>query len=158
MYFHQTPIETTISNFCRKKLDLSAEFNTWHSEFSENVYDLIVLDIANSRFKKGVSIFGDNCFRFLSNKHSYKICENRVKKFKDSIKDKFSEDELNAVKELIYKSEKDLWFMIKGHFITHALINLIKYTVRKYSGDTKSLTLDFYIQLQLIVHKIGKTE
>lgn len=149
MYYHQTPIEKTISNFCRKKLDISEEFNSWLTEFSEKVYDLIVFDIANNRFKKGISIFGDNCYRFLTNNHSYKICENRLQEFIGSVKDSFSDEEINEVKELINQSEKELWFMIKGHFITHALINLIKYTVRKHSGDSKSMTPDFLYSMTI---------
>lgn len=149
MYYHQIPIEKIISNFCRKRLDISEEFNSWLTEFSEKVYDLIVFDIANNRFKKGISIFGDNCYRFLTHNRSFKICDNRLQEFIGSVKESFTEEEINEVKDLINQSEKELWFMIKGHFITHALINLIKYTVRKHSGDSKSMTPDFLYSMTI---------
>lgn len=143
MYYYQDPIEKTVSKFCRKKLDLSEDFNNWLSSFSEKVYELIVYDIANNRFGRGISIFGDNCYRFLTSNKSHNVCEKKIGLFIDSVKNKFSESEISEVKDLINQSEKDIWFMIKGHFITNALINLIKYSVRKHSGDTKSMTPDF---------------
>lgn len=143
MYYNAIPIEKTVSNFCRKKLDISEDFNNWITNFSGKVYELIVLDIANNRFGKGISIFGDNCYRFLPSNKSYVICENKIQQFIESVKEYFSNEEINEVKELINQSEKELWFMIKGHFITHALINLIKHTVKLYSGDSKSMTPDF---------------
>ena len=60
--------------------------------------------------------------------------------------------------------------MIKGHFITNALINLVKYSVKKHSGDSKGMTPDFLysitvdckdnwedrIDIKAIVEKIKK--
>ena len=143
MYYYPMPIEKTISHFCRKKLDFSSDFNKWINDFSEKVYDLIVYDIANNRFKKGISVFGDNCYRFLKNQKSFEISESEITKFIGSIKIHFSEAEIEEVKELINQSEKDLWFLIKGHFITYALINLIKHKIRRHSGLSKSMTPDF---------------
>lgn len=143
MYYYPSSIEKTISNFCRKKLDISEDFNNWLNDFSEKVYDLIVYDIANNRFGKGISIFGDNCCRFLTSNNSHNVCENKLQQFIENIQEHFSEDEINEVKALINQSEKEIWFMIKGHFITHALINLIKHSVRSHSGDSKSMTSDF---------------
>ena len=143
MYNFKEPIEKTVSNFCRKKLDISEDFEEWLVVFSSSVYDLIVYDIANNRFQKGISIFGDNCYKFLKGQKSHEICSTKTNTFLDSVKGQFSEDEIAEVKGLIEQSEKELWFLIKGHFITHALINLIKYTVKKYSGNVPSMTPDF---------------
>jgi len=142
MYYY-SPIERTISNFCRKKLDFSSEFDSWLEEFSQSVYDLIVYDIANNRFRKGISIFGDNCYKFLKGQNSHSICSTKTSQFISSIAANFTQEEIEEVKELINQSEKDLWFLIKGHFTTHALINLIKHHIRKHSGVSKSLTPDF---------------
>lgn len=143
MYFYPSSIEITISKYCRKKIDFSTEFNTWLSEFSNNLFDLIIYDIANNKFKRGVSIFGDNCFRFLKGQNSHTVCSNKINAFIDSIKANFTDDEINEVKNLVNQSEKDLWFLIKGHFITHALINLIKNSIKKAVGSSKSMTPDY---------------
>jgi len=149
MYYHKSPIETTVSNFCRKKLDISTEFNDWLVDFSNNVYDLIIYDIANNRYKKGISIFGDNCYRFLKGQKSFEICESKTSTFIDSIKQHFTTEEINDVKELVNQSDKDLWFLIKGHFITHSLINLIKHTVKKHKGSSISMTPDFLYSMTI---------
>lgn len=149
MYYNHLPIEKTISSFCRKKLDISEEFDAWINDFSRSVYYLIVYDIANNRFKKGISIFGDNCYRFLKNQDSFKVCTKKTNEFINSIKTQFTEQEINEVEELIRNSEKDLWFLIKGHFITHSLINLIKHTVRKHTGTSKSMTPDFLYTISI---------
>lgn len=149
MYYHKSPIETTVSNFCRKKLDISTEFNDWLVDFSNNVYDLIIYDIANNRYKKGISIFGDNCYRFLKGQKSFEICESKISTFIDSIKQHFTTEEINDVKELVNQSDKDLWFLIKGHFITHSLINLIKHTVKKHKGSSISMTPDFLYSMTI---------
>lgn len=143
MYHYPNPIEDTISKFCRKKIDFSSDFNEWLSRFTADLYDLIVYDIANNKFKKGISIFGDNCYRFLKGQNSYKVCSDKISAFIDSVKSDFTDEEINEVKDLINQSEKDLWFLIKGHFITHALINLIKSSIRKEIGTSKSVTPDY---------------
>ena len=79
----------------------------------------------------------------MKNNHSHQICNTKLNEFIVSVKDQFTEAEIAEVKNLINQSEKDLWFMIKGHFITHALINLVKHSVKKHSGDSKSMTPDF---------------
>ena len=142
MYYNPEPIEKTISHFCRKKLDFSTEFNEWIEEFSQDVYLLIVYDIANNKYNKGISIFGDNCYRFLTGQKSYKVCSDKIGEFIESIKSNFTNEEIEEVKKLINQSEKDLWFLIKGHFITHALINLIKSAIKKEIGSAKSMTPD----------------
>ncbi|MCG2611897.1 DUF4435 domain-containing protein [Flavobacterium sp. SM15] len=143
MYYHSDPIEKLVSDFCRKKLNFSEDFKHWIQDFSQSVYDLIIYDIANNKYKKGISIFGDNCYKFLPNQNAHNLCSTKTNQFIDSIKVNFTEDEIFEVKQLINQSEKDLWFFIKGHFITHALINMIKYSIRKHSGVTKGVTPDF---------------
>ena len=143
MYHYPNPIEDSISKFCRKKINFSSDFNEWLSRFTADLYDLIVYDIANNKFKKGISIFGDNCCRFLKGKKSYKVCSDKISAFIDSVKSNFTDEEINEIKDLIHQSEKDLWFLIKGHFITHALINLIKSSIRRETGTSKSVTPDY---------------
>lgn len=149
MYRSLVPIEKTISNICRKNLDLSEKFNEWIESFSEKVHELIVFDIANNKYQKGISIFGDNCYRFLKNQRSHEICSDKTGKFIESIKHHFTDEEINSVRLQIEQSEKELWFLIKGHFIINALINLIKNIIRRESGSSKTMTPDFLYSITL---------
>ncbi len=149
MYHSYNEIENTISKFCRKKVDISVDYNNWLEDFSTSVRDLLILDIANHKFQKGVSIFGDNCCKFLKGHKSFEICNLKTEKFIKSVKPSFSIEEIETVEHLVNQTEKDLWFHIKGHFITHAIINLIKKIVHKNSGQTISLTSDFLYTLTI---------
>ena len=135
--------------FCRKKVDISTDYNKWLEDFSTSVRDLIILDIANHKYQKGISVFGDNCYKFLKGQKSFEICNLKTEKFIESIKPNFSTQEIETVENLVNQTEKDLWFHIKGHFITHAIINLIKKLVRKNSGQNISLTTDFLYTLTI---------
>lgn len=143
MYFNHRPIEKVITNFCRKKIDFSDDFKDWIESFTSTVIELIVLDIANNRFGKGVSVFGDNCFRFLKTQNSFEVCNDKINVFIEGIKRNFSNDEIEEVRRLINQNEKDLWFLIKGHFITHSLLNLIKKAIRINSGLKKNVSEDY---------------
>jgi hypothetical protein len=149
MYCSYQEIESTISKFCRKKIDISLEFNKWINDFSSSVRELIILDVANHKFQKGICIFGDNCYKFLKSQKSYEICNIKTEKFIENVKPNFSKEELETVENLINQSSKELWFHIKGHFITHAIINLIKRLVSKNSDQTISLTPDFLYTLTI---------
>lgn len=143
MYYSYNEIENTISKFCRKKVDVSEDFNEWIENFSNSVRDLIILDVANHKYQKGICIFGDNCYKFLKGQKSFEICPQKTESFINSVKTKFTTEELKTIENLINQSEKELWFHIKGHFITHAIINLIKKLVKKNSGSSISLTPDY---------------
>ena len=145
--YNTVELEKVISKLCKQKLDISSELSTWTEEFSNSVYELIKLDVANHKFKKGISIFGDNCYPFLTNQNSHKICSVKTNTFIDKVKNHFSKEELEEVENLITQSKKDFWFMIKGHFITHAIMNLIKYYVKKNTGSSTSVTLDMLYTL-----------
>jgi hypothetical protein len=140
-------LEKVISKLCKQKLDISNELSIWSEEFSDSVYELIKLDIANHKYKKGISIFGDNCHPFLTSQNSHKICSVKTNEFINKVTSSFSNVEIKEVENLITQSKKDFWFMIKGHFITHAIMNLIKYYVKKNTGSSTSVTLDMLYTL-----------
>lgn len=135
-------IENAIQKLGRKPKSLAEEIENWTLTFSNNLFDLLVYDVANSIYNKGVRIFGDNCQRFLKNNSSIEICNNQINKYIASVKNNFTEEEIKKTRRLITKSKKNLWFHLKGHFITHGVINLIQYHVKKISNTKCSLTLD----------------
>ena len=145
--YNPNELEKVISKLCKQKLNISDELLIWSKEFSDSVYELIKLDIANYKYQKGISIFGDNCYPFLTAQNSHKICAKKTNAFIDKKKASFTTKELEDVSSLITQSKKDFWFMIKGHFITHAIINLIKYHVTKHTGSSTGVTLDMLYTL-----------
>lgn len=145
--FHR--IENIVSKLCRQSVNVKSIIEEWAEDFTNKVYDLLRYDIANHKFKKGIPIFGDNCVRFLKSKTSHHISSSKTQYFIDSIADKFSDDELKQIDVLLNVSKKDFWFLIKGHFLTNATMNLIKALVKKESGGNCSVSLDMIYALTI---------
>ena len=139
-YFNK--IHEIVTKLCRQKIDVQKIIEKWAEDFTNNVYDLLRYDIANFKFSKGIKVIGNNCFRFLQSDTSPYISQKKISDFLDSIRGHFSEGEIKIVDDLISVSKKDFWFLIKGHFLTHATINLIKTLVKKHSGSVCSLSKD----------------
>lgn len=142
-------IEDIIGKLSRQKVDLNDFIESWVKDFCEKVYELLVYDIANHRFEKGVSVFGDNCVRFLHSKNSHDISSEKVKKFIDKIKHRFHKEEISQVEMLLNASEKNIWFLIKGHFLTNIIMNLIKNLVKKISGTGCGISSDMIYALTI---------
>ena len=134
MYYNKKIIADQISNLSRCSKDHTPIVESWIDDFSKSAEKLIIYDIANNRFEKGVCVFGDNCCRLLAKNSSYKLCQTKIADFIESIEPLFTKDEIDDVKNLLRACDKDPWFLIKGHFISHSLINLIKATVKQNSG------------------------
>ncbi len=135
-------INNIINSFIRSEVDLSEVINTWYSDLCEVCNGLIVFNIANNIFKKGVSIFGDNCCRFLTTKRSCKLSKANIDIFIYGIKESFFEHEITKSNDLIEMYDGNKRYLINGHFITNAIINFIKSMVRRLTNKSITLPID----------------
>lgn len=135
-------INTIVSKFCKKRTDVSDKIIEWKNRFCEDVHKLVVYDVANHLYNKSVPVMKYGSSRFLSSNKSSLLSQEKVDLYIESIKDKFSDHEINHVSELLNQSEKDLWFHIKGHFLTNAIMNLIKKLVKIESGNNITISND----------------
>lgn len=140
-------IEDTIQKIGRTTRVLSTEILLHKDEFSNSFRDLIIYDVANQLYRKGVRVFGDNCHRFLTNNRSIQVCSKSVSDYIELIKDKFSDEEIRNVSKLVENSEKYLWYHIKGHFLSLWVINLVNYFVYKTNGSRITIPLDHLFAL-----------
>ncbi|MCK0123893.1 DUF4435 domain-containing protein [Gelidibacter sp. F2691] len=135
-------LQRAIRNLGKKPVAITNEIEKWAESFSNNLYDLLVYDIANHIFDKGIQVFGNNCHRFLKSGTSREVCNNQVNNYLKGIKSHFTHDEISQVKEQLEKSKKELWFHLKGHFITNGIINLIQHHVKEISGTKCNISHD----------------
>jgi hypothetical protein len=140
--YNFTSIGNIVSKLGRKQINIFEIIEKWAHDFCNNIYNLIIYDIANHKFQKGISILGNCSIPFLTSKNSHKISPKKVESFINTITHNFTKTEIDNVKDILNKSKKDFWYHIKGHFLSNAVINLIKYLVRKESGLDKSLNKD----------------
>jgi hypothetical protein len=106
----------------------------WINEFGERNRGLLELDLANEMYGKGIQVMGSNCSRFLKSNNSCVIDNAKIQTHTKTIKKKFNKTELTEAKNKIAKIVKQIYFFIRGHFLTHAVINFIKTKVRSESG------------------------
>lgn len=135
-------LQKAIRNLGKKPVKLKDEIEKWAESFSNNLYDLLVYDIANHKYDKGVQVFGNNCHRFLKNGTSREVCNTQVSEYLKGIKSHFTDAEIDVVKELLSKSKKEIWYHLKGHFITNGIINLIQHHVKEISGTKSNISHD----------------
>lgn len=135
-------LQSVIQKLSRSDVDVRQMLEEWLTEFSTNLEELIIYDVANYKYGRGKSILPDNCTRFLNSNQSCKISLDKVKKHIESVQDNFSEEEIIEVRQLIMRSPKKLWFHIRGHFLTNGVINIIKHFVKTHNGDCSPISLD----------------
>ena len=120
----------------------------WLSEFVDKFERLIVLDIANEIYSRGIQVLGSNCCRFLKTNTSHIASEEKVQKHAATIEQSFAKSEISEVEAFINKSRKELLHIIRGHFLANAVSNFIKSRVFAISGRGIQLSAEnLYIVL-----------
>ncbi|MBW0147512.1 DUF4435 domain-containing protein [Marinobacter arenosus] len=111
--------------------EIQEELQDWLENFFDEIEELIELEIAANRFRKGVKILGENCARFMKTPQSAEVCEEKLKLFIREVKNKFNQDEIRQAKELIRDSNMDSMDIVRGHFLLSATIRVINSQIKK---------------------------
>lgn len=132
-----------IKVLARNRKDYLPDVNAWYIEFCDIACKLLPYDIMNYiKSDIGVTCFGDNCCRFLTSKNSPMIDDEKITDYINSIKSNFNEFDLDIVKDNISKDRREYRYIIKGHFITNGIINLIKKKVYEDTNQKPTLSYD----------------
>jgi len=134
-----TTINYIIRNMSKTLSNNVSHIEQWFDVFCNDCIDLIHYDIANNIYDKSVSVLGDSCVRLLTSNTSIKLSTSETNKLVASVKPHFKASEINKVKSNVANSNKKLRLIIKGHFLTHAVANIIKHFTKLISN--KSITL-----------------
>lgn len=134
---------SSLNRFARKLARSRADFTLaaqdWIDRFCADSRRLLVYDIANERYGKGVSILGDTCSRFLVSKRADTLSPALIETFLQSLNGIFSEAELEQCERLVSGVPHALPALIKGHFLTLGAMNWIK---RQMPKQNQSISLD----------------
>lgn len=138
MYRPET-IQTIIRRLSIKSPPSQEEILNWQNEFSDNCKSLLVHSIANERSESGISVFGDKCVRFLDGSYQ-EIDSAKVDDFiENDCKDiQVEQSDIDAINTC----EKRLWYCLKGHFLTNAVMNFITNQAKILRGRKVHLSLD----------------
>lgn len=135
-------INQLIRRYGRVRKDYTPIVEEWYENFVKESEILLIYDLANHLFSKGIQILGDKCIRFLNNDKSPNISQAKIQKFIVEISKNFEEEQIEQSRVLISNSNKELRFLIKGHFLTNGVLNLIKETIRKETRSNVSINID----------------
>lgn len=133
---------TVLNHFIRirsrnKSSDESNNICLWYEYLVKEINDLLILDIANEKFKKGHDVLGDKLERFLKNNgKSHLLDSDLINSRYDSCRSFFTEKELETVRTLLEHTRKDRRFIIRGHVLTGGIRNLLRNILRKHDSDS----------------------
>jgi hypothetical protein len=103
--------------------------------------DIIIFDIANNVYNRPHIVLSNSCQRFLLVNHSYHLCKKKINDLLRKLSAFFSEDEIDHCRKKVLELKKDIWFYVRGHFLTTWIYKLIK-TIAEKSGSSIDITYD----------------
>ena len=136
------------------RIDSINEIESFYDRFVSNVDKLLILDVANNIFNKGVKIFGDSCYRFLDQKNLPEVDSNKVTNFYNQNVKCFEEKEINHVKDVLQSEHRSKRLLIKGHFLTEAVRLWINKRVSAVSTKNPQLNDDALYEALVTCHDI----
>ena len=132
-----------IQRHCRSsKVSGLRYINTFYKDFTQKCHKLLVLDVANYIFGKGIKVLGDTCYRFLDQQNLPFIDQNAVDTYYYSIVANFTADELAEAENRIAQDPREERLMIKGHFMTEAIRLLVDGFIRQKSTKNPRISGD----------------
>lgn len=132
-----------IQRHCRSsKISFLSKINSFYADFTQKCHKLLVLDVANYLYSKGIKVFDNTCFRFLDQSHMPYIDKKAVDAYYESLVGYFATEEIEEAEKRIAADEREERLMIKGHFLTEAIRLLVDSYVKKNSNKNPRIDGD----------------
>ncbi len=136
-------IARNIEKYSKTKYNNYHEIENWYDKFYDDIKDLIVLDIANIKYDKEIEVMGKSSKKFLASNKSVLISTKKVENHINNIVANFTKDEISSTRDQVKNYPKKKRHIIKGHFLTDAIRNLIiKKAKSERNKDTISISND----------------
>ena len=100
-------------------------------------YDLLVFDIANSLIDEQLNVLGDCSLSYLSSNTSTKLNKELIQARVSELSSYFDNNFIDKVKNKL-KGENIL-DVIRGHFLSHFVINLIKKNIASVKKERQNI-------------------
>jgi hypothetical protein len=141
--YHPIQIAEIISVYSRSQGFNALQVEAWLQNFSNEFWALLVYEISNEKYQKGIEVLGKKCNKFLPSKKAHLPSIALITQKLDIVcKEIDSNEYIEAEKILVNATKrKPIFFLIRGHFLTNAVINYIKSKVRKINKNKKDLSL-----------------
>jgi len=142
--YHPTQVAEIISIYARSQEFDASQAEIWLQNFANEFWALLVCEIGNEKYHKGIEILGKKCNRFLHSKKSHMPSKELINQKLDAVRKEIENSEYVEAENLLINatSRKPIFFLIRGHFLTNAVINYVKSEVKKISKKDLSLSED----------------
>ncbi len=120
----------SIGKLSRKEIPVE-DCGSWLEKVGELSCPLLMCAIKNEKESCGLSVFGDNAFRFLKGKKTPELCTNKISAHIDGLGLSFSEEEVLIIKEELQTKVDSPTDLVNGHFLFSALLSFVSNTIRK---------------------------
>lgn len=140
--YHPIHIAEIISIYARSQEFDVLQAEKWLQEFAEEFWALLVCEISNEKSHKGIEVLGKKCQRFLHSHKSHLPSKELISEKLETIRDIIEVTEYTEAENLLIAvaNQKPLYFLIRGHFLTNAVINFVKNEVKKINKKELALS------------------
>lgn len=156
MYILIDKIDHIIGTYSKSLKSFKKEIEAAFKDLTEKIYYIILYDIANEVFDKSIAVLTNSCNRYLATTHSYELCEKKIKETIRKIEVLFSKEEIDFCLNKLKKTKKDIWFYIRGHFLTTWIYKLIKTLSESHSSVKTDISYDSIYSAFIDIRKSQK--
>lgn len=95
----------------------SEDCKVWFDSVFESLNTIMLCDVANFIFQRGVSVLPDSCGRFMKDNNSIEVDAEKLQSYLGRIKRHFSAEELAESADILDRHGYDLCDIVRGHFL-----------------------------------------
>ncbi len=134
-------INSVIDKLSHRIQDRVQFISDWIDSFCKVAKVLVVYDIAREKYNKPIVVCGNNCSRFLTSPRSSLLDENIISNYISSIIHFFNNHEIEDCEQLLASCCLDIRHVIRGHFLTNGVINIVKNATKRSLGKAPTIPL-----------------
>lgn len=140
-------LAAAIALYTRSPNTFEDDARDWLQYLASGLRQLVIMEVANLKNRRGIRVMGDNCYRFLQGR-SCKLDATTVSSHEASIAAFFTDEETDEARALVAGSARPLVYLIRGHFLTNAVKRFIESRIERERGTRMSISHEaLYAQL-----------
>jgi len=116
------------------------EVEQWLEQNCNVLEEILLYDIANEVYGRGVSVLGDCCARFLFSS-SGRFAAEKIATAISEVKQKFTDNEIEHVKSLVQSDNRQKYQIVRGHFLFSSIHKYVK-SKAQAGGSRHSMSND----------------
>lgn len=114
----------------------------WLKEVGDKIKPLLILEIANEIFSKGVSVLGNSSVDYLDDNKSCELSDLKIRMKYEEIARSFSDEEIEEATSRYVRYKKRKYLIVRGHFLTFIVTNFINRRVDECKSEGKKSRLN----------------